>query len=178
MKELLSLIANSFFLAIVFGIPLLGFMRGVKVYDVFVEGAREGIDVGLKIVPYLVAMLVGIGMLRASGFFDLFARGLAPVFHILGIPKSVLPLMLMRPFSGSASNAILIDVIKQYGPDSFDAHLAATMMGSTETTFYVVAVYFGAVGVKNTRYAVQAGLLADVAGFVASVLVCRWLFLA
>jgi spore maturation protein B len=173
----LHMIADSLFLSLVAGIPLFAFIRGVKVFDAFVEGAKDGFDVILRILPFLVGMLVAIGMLRASGAFDLLMHLVSPLMHRLSIPTAVLPLALMRPFSGSASNAILADIIHQFGGNAFESHLAATMMGSTETTFYIIAIYFGAVGIKKTRYAIHAGLIADVVGIMASVMVCRWLLL-
>lgn len=176
MIGLLSNIANGVFLSLLVGIPVMGYIKKVKVYDAFIEGGKEGFTLVIKLIPYLVAMLTAIGMLRASGAFDLMARILSPVLHYFHIPASVVPLMLMRPFSGSASNAILADVVQHTGGNSFDAFLAATMMGSTETTFYVIAVYFGAVGIRQTRYAAQVGLLADAAGLIASIIICRLLF--
>jgi len=116
-------------------------------------------------------------MLRASGFFDNLSHWLAPVFNFVGMPSEVLPLALIRPFSGSAANGIMAELIHVHGGDSFIAKLSATMMGSTETTFYVVAVYFGAVGIRKTRYAIQAGLISDLTGVIAAVVVCRWLFI-
>jgi spore maturation protein B len=120
-------------------------------------------------------MLVAVGMLRASGAFDLLDAFIGPTLAKLGVPSPVVPLALIRPFSGSGSNGILVDIIHHYGGDAFVSHLASTMMGSTETTFYVIAVYFGAVGVTRTRHAIPAGLIADAVGIIASVVVCRLL---
>ncbi|HEE0271816.1 TPA: spore maturation protein, partial [Legionella pneumophila] len=132
--------------------------------------------VSVKLIPYLVAMMVAIGMLRASGFFSLMSQILSPVLAMIGMPSELLPLALIRPFSGSASTGVMAELIHKYGGDSFIAKTAATMMGSTETTFYVIAVYFGSVGIRRTRHAIPAGLLADLAGIIASVLICRYLF--
>ena len=177
MIELAQYFSNFIFLSFVIGIPLYGTYKKINLFDTFVEGGKEGFQIVINIVPYLVGMLVAIGMLRASGFFDSATQLLSPVFHWLGMPSEVFPLAIVRPFSGSASNGIMAELIHVHGGDSFIAKLAATMMGSTETTFYVVAVYFGAIGVRKTRYAIHAGLIADLTGVIAAVVVCRWLFL-
>lgn len=169
-------ISSAIFLLFVIGIPLFGMYKKLNVFDVFVEGGKEGFEVVVNIIPYLVGMLVAIGMLRASGFFDSLTIFLSSSFHKIGIPPEVIPLALVRPFSGSASNGIMAELIHVHGGDSFIAKLAATMMGSTETTFFVVAVYFGAVGIRRTRYAIHAGLIADLTGMIAAVIVCRWFF--
>jgi spore maturation protein B len=157
-------------------IPLYGLFKGVKVYECFVEGAKEGFQVAIRIIPYLVAILVAVGMLRGAGAIDLLARWLDPVLRFVGMPSEILPLALMRPLSGSGSMGIVTELIKTHGPDSFMARLAATAYGSTETTFYVLAVYFGSVSIKKTRHAVLAGLSADVASLAASLLICRLVF--
>lgn len=169
-------ISDIIFLSLIAGIPLFGFYKKVSVFDSFVDGAKEGFPLVLKILPFLVGMIVAIGMLRASGAIDLLAFYFGDVLEIIGVPREILPLAIARPFSGSASNAILIETITREGPDSLLAKMAATVMGSTETTFYVIAVYFGAVRIKKTRHAVPVGLLADCAGLLAAVWVCRWLF--
>ncbi len=157
-------------------IPLYGLVRGVKVYECFVEGAKEGFQVAVRIIPYLVAILVAVGMLRGAGAIDLMSRWLDPMLRFVGMPAEILPLALMRPLSGSGSLGIVTELIKTHGPDSFLARLAATAYGSTETTFYVLAVYFGSVGIKKTRHAVLAGLSADVASLAASIMICRLVF--
>lgn len=156
--------------------PLYAALRHVKVYEEFVEGAKEGFDVAIKIVPYLVAILVAIGMFRAAGGIDLLSRALAPAMTAIGFPPDLLPLVFMRPLSGSGTLGIFTELVKNLGPDSLIARTAGTIFGSTETTFYVLAVYFGAVGIKRTRYALLAGLTADFVGVVASVIVCRLVF--
>ncbi len=164
--------------AFLLGIPLFGAIRRVKVYESFVEGAKGGFQVAIRIIPYLVAILVAVGMLRAAGAIDLLARGLDPLLKKIGMPVEILPLALMRPLSGSGSLGIVTELIKTHGPDSFIARLAATAYGSTETTFYVLAVYFGAVGIKKTRHAVISGLFADVVSLIASLIICRLVFTA
>lgn len=177
MSEIANQFSNWMLLSFVVGIPLYGaLIKKINVFDAFIVGAKQGFDTVLSILPYLIAMIVAIGMLRASGFFSLMGELLAPLMNMIGMPPEVLPLALIRPFSGSASTGIMAELIHQYGGNSLISKTAATMMGSTETTFYVIAVYFGAVGIQRTRHAIPAGLLADFAGVVASVIICRYLF--
>lgn len=157
-------------------IPLYGAARGVKVYESFVEGAKGGFQTAIRIIPYLVAILVAVGMLRAAGAIEMLSRGLDPLLVRLHFPAEILPLALMRPLSGSGSLGIVTELIQAHGPDSFLGRLAATAYGSTETTFYVLAVYFGAVGIKKARHAVFAGLVADVVSIVAAITFCRLAF--
>jgi spore maturation protein B len=157
-------------------IPVYGALRKVKVYECFVEGAKEGFQVGVRIIPYLVAILVAVGMLRGAGAIDLLARWLDPVLRRVGFPAELLPLAIMRPLSGSGSMGIVAELIKNHGPDSFISRLAATAYASTETTFYVLAVYFGAVGIKKARHAVVAGLFADIVSLIAAVFICGLVF--
>jgi len=158
------------------GIPLYGAARRVKVYESFVEGAKEGFQVGIRIIPYLVAILVAVGMLRGAGAIDMLARALDPILRRVGIPAEILPLAILRPLSGSGSLGIVTELVKTHGPDSFIARLAASAYASTETTFYVLAVYFGAVGVKKARHAVAAGIFADIVSLLAAVYICRLVF--
>jgi spore maturation protein B len=158
-------------------IPLIGMIRKVKVYDVFVDGAKEGFDVAVRIIPFLVGMLVAIGMFRGSGAMDLLTNALRPLLASINFPPEVFPLAVLRTLTGSGSLAITTDLIKTFGPDSFLGRTAATMYGSSETTFYVLAVYFGAVQVKRTRHAVPAALIGDVVAAVATVAVCGWMML-
>jgi spore maturation protein SpmA len=153
--------------------PLYAALRKVKVYEEFVDGAKEGFEVALRIIPYLVAILVAIGMFRAAGGIDLLSKALAPAMLAIGFPPELLPLVLMRPLSGSGTLGVFTELVKTFGPDSLLARTAGTIFGSTETTFYVLAVYFGSVGIKRTRYALLAGLTADLVGVIASVVVCR-----
>lgn len=158
------------------GIPLAGIARGVKVYDVFIEGAKEGFDVAVRIIPFLVGILVAIGMFRGSGAMDLLMALLRPVVAPTGFPAEVVPLAILRSLSGSGSLAVTTDLVKTFGPDSLIGRIAATMYGSSETTFYVLAVYFGAVGVTRTRHAVPAALIGDLVAVIAAVAVCTWMF--
>jgi spore maturation protein SpmA len=166
----LSLLAIPFLLSFC---PIYAAARQVKVYEEFVEGAKEGFNVILRIIPFLVTILVAIGMFKGAGGIDLLTKWLTPVLAPLHFPPDLLPLALMRPLSGSATLALLTDIVHRLGADSIISLTAATIYGSTETTFYVAAVYFGSVGVKQTRHAIPAGLLADLVGVIASVGICR-----
>jgi len=166
----LSILAIPFLLSF---FPVYAAARDVKVYEEFVEGAKEGFGVILKIIPFLVTMLVAIGMFKGAGGIDLLSRVLSPILTPLHFPTDLLPLAFMRPLSGSATLALLTDIVHRLGPDNIVSLTAATIYGSTETTFYVAAVYFGAVGIKQTRHAIPAGLLADLTGVIASVIICR-----
>jgi spore maturation protein B len=157
-------------------IPLVGIIRGVKVYDVFIEGAKEGFDVAIRIIPFLVGILVAIGMFRGSGAMDLLTAALRPIVAPIGFPPELVPLGILRSLTGSGSLAFTTDLIKSHGPDSVIGRTAATMYGSTETTFYVLAVYFGAVGVRRTRHAVPAALISDLVAALAAAAVCAWMF--
>jgi spore maturation protein SpmA len=158
------------------GFVLYAALRRVKIYEEFVEGAKEGFDVAIRIIPYLVAILVAVGMFRAAGGIELLGRALGPVMQAVRFPSELLPMVLMRPLSGSGTLGMFTELVKQYGPDSLISRMGGTIYGSTETTFYVLAVYFGAVGIKRTRYALLAGLTADLVGVVASVIICRLVF--
>ncbi|HEY8550811.1 MAG TPA: spore maturation protein [Vicinamibacterales bacterium] len=158
------------------GIPLVGLLRKVKVYDVFIEGAKEGFDVAVRIIPFLVGILVAIGMFRGSGAMDLLLNVLRPIVAPTGFPAELVPLAILRSLTGSGSLAFTTDLVTTHGPDSLIARTAATMYGSTETTFYVLAVYFGAVSVRRTRHAVPAALVGDIVAAVAAVVVCSWMF--
>jgi spore maturation protein SpmA len=156
--------------------PLYAALRHVKVYEEFVDGAKEGFDVAIRIIPYLVAILVAMGMFRAAGGIDMLSAALAPVMQAIGFPPPLLPMVLMRPLSGSGTLGLFAELVKQYGPDSIISRMGGTIFGSTETTFYVLAVYFGSVAVKRTRYALPAGLIADTVGVIASVIFCKMVF--
>jgi spore maturation protein B len=157
-------------------IPFAALLRGVKVYDVFIEGAKEGFEVAVRIIPFLVGILVAIGMFRGSGAMDLLTAALRPIATSTGFPAELVPLAILRSLSGSGSLAFATDLVKTHGPDSLIGRMAATMYGSSETTFYVLAVYFGAVGVRRTRHAVAAGLVGDAVAAIAAVAVCAWMF--
>ena len=158
------------------GVPLYALVRKVKVYPAFVEGAKEGFQVAIRIIPPLVAVLVALGMLRASGALDGLAALVEPVARRIGLPASVLPMVLVRPLSGGAALGVVGDVLRSEGPDGYAGRLVSVMAGSTETTFYVLAVYMGSVGITRYRQALPAGILADLAGFTASVIVVRAVF--
>jgi spore maturation protein SpmA len=162
--------------ALVGGLVLFGWARGVRVYDSLVEGAKEGFQVALRIIPYLVAILVAVGMLRASGGIDFMVRFLAPLTDLIRMPAEALPMAILRPLSGSGALGIMSEIMTVHGPDSFIGYMVSTFQGSTETTFYVLAVYFGAIGVKKTRHTLPACLLADTAGILAAVLIVNLLF--
>ena len=156
---------------ILVGFPLYGLYKRVPVYECFVEGAKEGFAVAIRIIPYLVAILFAIGMFRASGAMDFVVTALSPMLGLLAFPAEVLPMAIVRPLTGSGSAALVVDMVGVYGEDSIFVKMAAVMFGSSETTFYVVAVYFGAVNIKRTRHAVAAGLTAD----AAAALIAVWL---
>ena len=155
---------------------LYGWVRQVRVYDSLVEGAKEGFQVALRIIPFLVAILVVIGMFRASGGLDLIIVLIDPVTQILGMPAEALPMALLRPLSGSGALAVASETMNTHGPDSLVGYMVSTYQGSTETTFYTLAVYFGAIGVKNTRHTVPACLLADITGILAATFIINLLF--
>ncbi|MBK7630534.1 MAG: spore maturation protein [Ignavibacteriales bacterium] len=172
--QIISTIAIPFFIFVFVGY---GVIKKVKVYEQFVEGAKEGFNIAIRIIPYLVAMLVAIAIFRAGGAMD---NWLIPILRIvtdpLGMPAEALPMALMRPLSGSGSLGVMADIIAVHGPDSFIGILVSTFFGSSETTFYVLAVYFGAVNIKNTRHALAAGLAADVAGMLGALFIVKLLF--
>jgi spore maturation protein B len=157
------------------GVPLVALARGVKVFPAFVEGAKEGFQTAVRIIPPLVAIFVALAMLRASGAMDAVARALAPLTSLAGIPSSVVPMLVVRPLSGGGALGVVGDVLRAEGPDSYAGRLVSVMAGSTETTFYVLAVYMGAAGVTRYRHALAAGLLADLAGMAAAVAAVRLL---
>ncbi len=177
MRSLLDALSTWAIPLVVAGVPLWALTRKVKVYPVFVEGARAGFETGVRIIPPLVAIIVALGMLRASGALEAFASFVAPFTDRIGIPPSVLPMVLVRPLSGGAALGVVGDVVNSQGPDSYAGRLVSVMAGSTETTFYVLAVYMGSVGITRYRQALPAGLTADLVGFVVSVLVVRAFFL-
>lgn len=173
---MLDFIASLLFLSVVIAIPTYGFYRKIDLMHFFSEGAHSGLETLKRLLPFLLGMFTAIRMLRASGFFDTMASWMAPLFTRLGVPSELLSLMLIRPFSGAASNAILVDILKEHGGNSLLGMMAATIMGSTETTFYVISFYFAAVGVKKIRYALWTSLLADVSGMLAAAYLVPWLF--
>nr|WP_311772667.1 spore maturation protein [Cohnella xylanilytica] len=157
-------------------IPLYAAFRKVPVYETFIDGAKDGFQTAVSIIPHLVGMMTAIGMFRASGAMDAMLGLVRPLFERIGIPGEVLPLGLLRPISGSGSLAYVTDLIKTHGPDSMIARIASTIQGSTDTTLYVLTVYFGAIGIRKTRYALKVGLFSDAVGFFAAAAACWLLF--
>lgn len=176
MREFLDLLSIFVLPLLIVGFVAWGLYRRVPVYEEFVEGAKEGFEVAKSIIPYLVAILFAIGMFRASGAMDALTNGLRPLLAAIGFPPEVLPMAIVRPLTGSGSVGVLADMVKTFGEDSILVKMAATMFGSSETTFYVIAVYFGAVGIRKTRHALPAGLVADLAAALLSVYVVRLMF--
>ena len=171
--------ANFILLSIIIIFIVLAVLKKVNVYDAFIEGAKEGFNVAIKIIPFLVAILVAIGIFRASGAMDFIIAGITSFFAWLGVDTrftGALPVAFMKPLSGSGARGLMIDAMTAHGADSFIGRLACTMQGTTDTTFYIVAVYFGSVGIKNTRHAIGCGLLADLVGFTAAILVAYLFF--
>jgi spore maturation protein SpmA len=182
-KEQISTIstfsANFILMSIIVLFIVLAFIKKVNVYDAFIEGAKDGFNIAVKIIPFLVAILVAIGIFRASGAMDFIIAGIAKFFAWLGVDTqftSALPVAFMKPLSGSGARGLMIDAMTTHGADSFIGRLACTMQGTTDTTFYIIAVYFGSVGIKNTRYSIGCGLLADLAGFTTAIFVAYLFF--
>lgn len=158
-------------------IPLYGLFKKVKVYEVFTDGAKEGFTTAIRIIPFLTAMLVSIGIFRASGAMDYLAKICAPLTNLIGMPPEVLPMAIMRPLSGSGASGIMNTLFKEFGPDSLIGRMASIMNGSADTTFYVLAVYYGSIGIKKIRHTVPACLVADFIGLLMAVFVTRIMFL-
>lgn len=171
--------ANVFLFVIIIGFIIAGMRKRINVYDAFVEGAKEGFTTAVRIIPYLVAILVGIGVFRASGCMDYLIQGVAKLTELCGINSDfvgALPTALMKPLSGSGARGLMVDAMSTYGADSFIGRMACVFQGSTDTTFYILAVYFGSVGITRTRHAVPCGLLADLAGVLAAIFICYLFF--
>lgn len=175
-SQITTIVSNLAIPLVLFVIIGYGVIKKVKLYEAFVEGAKGGFEVAIKIIPFLVAILVAIGMFRASGAMDYFIKLISPLTNLIGMPAEALPVAIMRPLTGSGTLGVVTEIMQTHGPDSFLGRLVSTMYGSTETTFYVLAVYFGSVGIKQTRHAVPAGLLADLAGLLGALLICRLVF--
>ena len=171
--ETISVYAIPFIILVFVGV---GLAKKVNVYEVFTEGAKEGFTTAVRIIPFLVAMLVAIGVFRASGAMDLLTSALSPITEKIGMPGEVVPMAMMRPLSGGGAQGVMSDLVTTYGPESMIGRMSAVMMGSTETTLYVLAVYFGSVAIKRQRHALTVGLLADLAGIIAAVTVVRVFF--
>ena len=176
MYEIIQQISIWILPALILAILFIGIVRKVPVYEHFVEGAKDGVKTGLNIIPYLVAIIGAVSMFRASGILDFIAVKFSALFNLLHIPADVLPILVTRSLSGSATLGLLNDVIQNTGTASYATLLAAVMIGSSETTFYVLSVYFGAVGIKKYRHALLAGVLADIAGIILAIAVCNILF--
>ncbi|MTK52378.1 nucleoside recognition domain-containing protein [Paludibacter sp.] len=174
-----SITGNSLLLLIIATFLIGGLVRKVNVYEAFIEGAKQGFETAVKTIPYLVGMLVAIGAFRASGAMDMIINGIASLFHLMGLNTdfvAALPNAFMKPLSGSGAKALMVETMKTYGPDSFAGHLSCIFQGAADTTFYIVALYFGSVGVTKTRYAISAGLIADLAGAIAAIIVAYLFF--
>jgi spore maturation protein SpmB len=174
-----SVAANFIIFGVIVSFIVMAMMKKVNVYESFVEGAKEGFTTAIKIIPYMVAMLVAIGVFRASGALTFLTDGLSEIFAALGCNTDFIPSIptaLMKPLSGSGARGMMIDCMKSCGVDSFAGRLSCTMQGAADTTFYIIALYFGSVGIKNTRYAISAGLIAEFAGILASIAVAYVFF--
>ena len=172
--------ANFILFSIIIAFIVLGLVKRINVYETFIEGAKDGFKIAIRIIPFLVAILVAIGVFRASGAMDMLINGLKFLFDSVGIDTSftgALPTALMKPLSGAGARGMMVDAMSTYGADSFVGRLSSTVQGATDTTFYIIAVYFGSVGIKNTRYAVTCGLIADFAGIIAAIFI-GYLFFA
>jgi spore maturation protein B len=174
--QILSLISLMFIPVLIGTILLYGTFKQVPTYESFVEGGKEGIKIAVSIIPFLVGMLVAISVFRASGALDALMKWIRPAMESIGIPAEIVPLILIRPISGNAALGMTSDLIAVYGPDSFIGRLASVLQGSTDTTFYVLTVYFGAVGIKKMGDALKVGLLADLVGIVAAIAVVAFFF--
>ena len=182
-KEMIAtvsgVVSNFVLFSIIISFIVMAFIRRINVYEAFIDGAKEGFPVAVKIIPYLIAILVAIGVFRASGAMDVLMSGIARMVEGMGFNSdfvAALPTALMKPLSGSGARGLMIDTMNTYGADSFAGRLASTFQGATDTTFYIIAVYFGAVGIKNTRYAVPCGLIADFAGIIAAIVIAYLFF--
>lgn len=162
---------------LIFFILLFAALRGVKVYECFIKGAEEGFSLAVRIIPYLIAMMMAVSIFRQTGVLQLFTKYGENIFKALSIPPDIIPLALMRPFSGGGALGITAEIINTHGPDSFLGRLASTMQGSTDTTFFILTVYFGSVGIKKYRYSVAVGLLADLISFIAAIYICNLVFM-
>ncbi|WIF95941.1 spore maturation protein [Caminicella sporogenes] len=176
MDKILNIISICSIPAMITIIIFHGYIKGVNLYDAFVEGASEGFKTSVKIMPYLVAIFIAIGIFKESGALEIFSNILLLPGRIIGIPKEIIPLVILKPISGSGSLAMVKDIVNTYGADSFIGRVASTMMGSSETIFYTMALYFGAIGIKNSRHTLICGLMAHLAGVVSAVMICKIIF--
>ncbi len=176
MIKILNLISLWALPAIILGVLTIAIHKKIPVYEEFITGAKDGFKVAVNIIPYLVAIIVAISMLRASGAIEMTAQLLAPVLEFCHVPADILPLTIVRSLSGSATLGIFSDIAHHLDPNSYAVKLAAIMVGSSETTFYVLSVYFGAVNIKKFRYAMLVGIMADIVGIISAILVCQMMF--
>ncbi len=176
-KTIIDLLSSWLIPLIIIITLTFGIIKKIPVYETFIEGSKDGLKVAIDIIPYLIAIVVAVSMFRASGAIELAQQTLGGILETLKIPVDVLPVMVVRSLSGSAVLGMFSDIANQFGPDSYITKLTAIMVGSSETTFYVLAVYFGAVGIKKFRHALLAGILADIIGIIAAIAVAHWLFL-
>lgn len=160
----------------VLGIVIYGIFKKVDVYDTFIDGSKESFDMVLTLFPCLLAMILGVNLFTKSGLLPFLLQWFDPIFKILKVPSEIFPMALMRPISGSSTLALLNNVFTNYGPDSFIGRVASIIQGSTDTTFYIITLYFGSVGIKKVKYALWAGLLADLAGIIASIFIATYFF--
>jgi len=178
-KEVSSVVANGTILFVIILFITVAMLRKINVYEAFIEGAKEGFSTAIKIIPYMVAILIAIGIFRTSGALEFITNGLAQLLSAMGIDTSFIPSLptaLMKPLSGSGARGMMIDCMKTYGADSFAGRLSCTMQGAADTTFYIIALYFGSVGIRKTRYAVSAGLIAEFAGLIGAIYIAYLFF--
>lgn len=172
----MTTISNLIIPLLVLVVIIYGILKKINVYDVFVSGAKEGLEIGFSLFPCLLGMILGINILVKSNILDLIFGILKPIFTFLKVPVEILPLAFLRPISGSASLSVLSNLLATYGPDSFIGRLASTIQGSTDTTIYILTLYFGSIGIKKIRYALKAGLIADLFGIIVSIIIVSILF--
>lgn len=173
--QLINYVSSAAMPMIILGIIVYGIMEKKKVYDSFLEGAKEGIEIVFNIFPTLIGIFVAVGALRSSGILDIIIQSIFPITNFFKIPSEIMPLMLVRPISGSASTAVATDIMRTFGVDTHIGMIASTIMGSTETTFYTIAIYTSCVGIKKIRFVLVAALIADLIGMIASVVLCSFL---
>lgn len=173
MNSIINYVSSSAIPVVIMLIIIYGLKEKIKVFDTFLEGAKEGMEIVIKMLPTLIGIFLAVGALRNSGIIDLIITIISPVINLLEIPSQIMPLALLRPISGSASMAVAVDIMQKYGVDTLTGLITSTIMGSTETTFYTIAIYTSCVGIKRTRGILIAALAADIAGMIASIVICR-----
>ena len=173
MNSIINYVSSSAIPVVIMLIIIYGLKEKIKVFDTFLEGAKDGMEIVIKMLPTLIGIFLAVGALRNSGIIDLIITIISPVINLLEIPSQIMPLALLRPISGSASMAVAVDIMQKYGVDTLTGLITSTIMGSTETTFYTIAIYTSCVGIKRTRDILIAALAADIAGMIASIVICR-----